>query len=292
LVAEQVEFALRGSNVSCEQTFDDNLHAVEMDEGQMTQVVSNLIINALQAMPSGGHITVHAGNALLRDGSPIPLPPGDYVHLTVTDTGIGISQEHQKKIFDPYFTTKQRGSGLGLASAYSIIRNHDGIMSVDSIVDRGTTFHIWLPATTEAIDLGEPALGALRRGGGRILIMDDEEQFRAATSRVLERLGYSVDAAPDGGAALDLYLDARESTEPYDVVIMDLTVPGGMGGLELIGELRKVDPDVRAIVASGYSSDPVLSDISRYGFQDQVVKPFDVRELTETIERVLEDGGR
>jgi PAS domain S-box-containing protein len=293
LLKEDVEFACRGSNIKCIFKISDDLWAVDVDEGQLNQVVYNMIINAEQAMPKGGVVEVSAENKTISPESGLPLKGGEYVVITIRDSGIGISEENLKKIFDPYFTTKEKGSGLGLATSYSIIKKHDGHISVESKIGIGTTFFIYLPKSEKELPLEEEAgVGELIYGKGNVLIMDDEEILRTAAGLLLGELGYSVDFARDGREAIEVYKKAKDSGEPFNVVIMDLTIPGGMGGKEAIKELLEIDPDVRAIVCSGYSTDPIMSEFKDYGFKAVIVKPYDIDVLSRTVNDVIKGEGK
>ncbi|MHB0875651.1 MAG: PAS domain S-box protein [Anaerolineae bacterium] len=286
LLSESSSFTLRGSNSSCEFAIADDLWPVEVDEGQISQVVQNLVINADEAMPTGGSIKVSAENVVLTEGSGLPLPAGSYVKVSVTDQGVGILPEHLGKVFDPYFTTKQKGSGLGLASCYSIIKRHEGHISVDSEYGTGTTFSIYLPVTREVTPAQAADTPTTVCGHGHILVMDDERVVRNVLQRMLGRLGYHVECACDGHEAVEMYRRAREEGQAFDAVIMDLTVPGGMGGLEAMSLLRQFDPAVKAIVSSGYSNDPVMSEYRRYGFRGVMSKPYRIEELGQSLRRL------
>lgn len=286
LLKETAEFALRGSNVKFVSEIPTDLWAAEVDEGQISQVIHNLILNADQAMPGGGIIEIKAENTLINVESPLPLSEGMYVKISIKDNGVGIPREHLSNIFDPYFSTKQRGSGLGLTSSYSIIRKHCGLIEVDSEIGIGTTFQIYLPATTSLIQK-KHTNSQLTTGKGRVLVMDDEKMLRYVLSEMLQHLGYEVACAKDGTEAIDLYSEAQKHKQPFDAVVMDLTVPGGMGGKEAIQKLLEIDPQVAAIVSSGYSNDPVMAEHQNYGFKEVVNKPFSVGELAEVIGRVI-----
>lgn len=287
LVREASGFALRGSRVKCDITIDKGHHLADVDEGQISQVVHNLVINADHAMPEGGTIKIHCSTARIDKKNVLAMKSGEYVVITVKDDGVGIPREHFAKIFDPYFTTKQKGSGLGLATTYSIIKKHGGHIAVDSKLGSGTTFSVYLPASAESIPANKQEELSVLKGSGSILVMDDEPDVRETTGNVLKRLGYTVDFASDGQEAIDVYVYARERGKPYDVIIMDLTVPGGMGGKEAILKLREIDPSVKAIVASGYSNDPIMADFIKYGFAGVVVKPFRIKDFSMEVSKVM-----
>jgi CheY-like chemotaxis protein len=250
--------------------------------------VQNLVLNAAQAMPQGGMIWINLSN----DSAP-PLRSGlvgPTVRLSVSDTGGGIRPEHVSRIFDPYFTTKSEGSGLGLATVYAIIKKHGGYIEVESELDRGTRFRIWLPATRSALvaPLTNSPFGGSAMMNGRVLLMDDEESIRTMAAQLLRRIGFAVESASDGTVAVAAYRKALEEERRFDLVIMDLTVPGGMGGLECMRELLRIDPRVQAIVSSGYSSDPVMSDHRAYGFAGMIPKPYRITDFAKVIRNVLE----
>jgi PAS domain S-box-containing protein len=285
LVMDSASFVLRGSNVRCEFVIPESIWPVEVDEGQMNQVFNNLIINADQAMPGGGDITIRIENLPSAPRDIPTIKEGRYVEISVSDHGVGISGENLRKIFDPYFTTKQRGSGLGLAIVYSIIKNHGGYIRVESAIGTGSTFHVYLPASAmELPDTGEAERGPLA-GSGKILIMDDEEILREVASEILSHLGYSVVACNDGAEAVALYREAMMNKEPFLAVIVDLTVPGGVGGKETMEKLQEIDSEVVCVVSSGYCNDPILAHYREYGFSGVVVKPYN----TETLGKVLNE---
>jgi len=288
LVDDWSRFALRGSNVNCATDIAPDLWAVDADEGQISQVINNIVLNAKQAMPCGGTVTVTAANIRIEPGTrPVGFdaPDGRYVRISITDEGPGIPDECRRRIFDPYYTTKPKGTGLGLASCYSIVTRHEGHIGVESVPGAGATFHVYLPAATPREGAtAEPVRDALFTGHGRILVMDDEECVRAVAADMLSYLGYTVQTASDGRHALALYQAERDAGRPFDAVIMDLTVPGGMGGVEAMRELRAIDPAVRAIASSGYADDPVMAEHTRYGFQGVIPKPFAVRDLGRAVQ--------
>lgn len=286
-IRDSVEFALRGSNIKCEFDIIDNLWSVEVDESQIGRVLNNLAINAQQAMPEGGIIQVTAENIQADENGPIPVKPGKYVKVSINDHGIGIPQKNLSKIFDPYFTTKQRGSGLGLATCYSIIKKHDGYITVDSALGEGSTFYFLLPAFPEKKPVGDVEKDKIIKGTGKILVMDDEEIIRSVAGRMLNLIGYVAFFAKNGEEAIEKYMEEKEMGEPFDAIIMDLTIPGGMGGEECMAKLKEIDPNAKVIVSSGYSSDPILANYRDYGFRGFLPKPYKVRELNKVLDEVL-----
>jgi signal transduction histidine kinase/CheY-like chemotaxis protein len=287
LVADSAGFALRGSNVRLDYVLNADLWPAEVDPGQISQVVNNLIINAGQAMPDGGTVTIRTANAVVGDDGPAPLPAGDYVTISVSDQGSGIPPETIERIFDPYFTTKQKGSGLGLATVYSIVKRHGGHIGVETSPGRGATFVVWLPAMRHAAVPARKAQDAVAPGAGRVLVMDDEPFVRDVIGAMLERLGYEPSFAEHGEEAIAIYREARALGAPFAAVIMDLTIPGGMGGVEAAQKLRLIEPGVRIIVSSGYSNDPVMANYRDYGFVGVARKPYRVGELSRVLDEAL-----
>jgi PAS domain S-box-containing protein len=292
IIHESTVFASRGSNVVCKHHADLDLWPVEVDSGQISQVFNNLVINAVQAMPKGGALGTCATNCVVSADTGLPLAPGRYVHITVEDTGCGIAPENIGRIFDPYFTTKVNGSGLGLATAYAIIQKHEGCIRVESSVGEGTTFHIYLPAAeTEPVRVtGETQIFVKAKHNGRILVMDDELPIRDLARASLAHLGYEVDTAEHGNEALEKFQSAKKEGRPYLAVIMDLTVPGGMGGKETMKRLLDIDPEVKAIVSSGYSQDPVMANYREHGFVGVVEKPYKIGAIAKTLALLAQDG--
>ncbi len=288
VVREAVEFSLRGSRVVCAVELPTDLWPIMADAGQIAQVVNNLVINADQAMPAGGTITVRAANDDSAQQKVPALKPGRYIRLSVRDSGMGIPREHIDKVFDPYFTTKQIGSGLGLAVTYSIVKKHDGHIAVESTPGAGTTFSVYLPACGERPAEARPDDRRIVPGQGTILVMDDEREVRETIGTMLRRLGYSVELVESGAKAVERYQESLRNNKPFDVVIMDLTVPGGMGGRETMARLQELDPGVRAIVSSGHATDPVMANYAEYGFKGVVAKPFRLSQLSESIAAVLQ----
>jgi PAS domain S-box-containing protein len=289
VIKDTAGFVLRGSKARCDFMLPEDLWPTELDEGQISQVFHNLIINTDQAMPDGGVIRVRAENLMIEAGHSLPLQSGRYIHVSIQDQGIGIPEEHLPKIFDPYFTTKQRGSGLGLATAYSIIRRHDGHITLESQLGIGTTVHVYLPASEKKFTKEEEEEAKPIVGKGRILVMDDEQMIRDLAQEMLTSIGYAAEVTRDGTEAIEVFKKARESGDPFDAVILDLTVPGGMGGREAIAQLLKVDPEVIAIVSSGYSTDPIMSDFRGYGFSGVAAKPYKIQDLSRVLYEVLKD---
>jgi CheY-like chemotaxis protein len=286
LIEEDSAFALSGSKTRCELFLPEDLPSVEIDRGQMTQVITNLLINADQAMQDGGTIKISAEKlAVTGENGILPLQSGDYVALTITDEGPGIADQILPKIFDPYFSTKEYGSGLGLTICYSIVKKHGGHISVQSVEEKGTSFTIYLPVSSVQAEK-EVDEDSLIMGEGKVLLMEDEESVRQTANEMLTFLGYDVELAGDGTEAVRLYKEAFRSDHPFDVVITDLTVRGGMGGIMAVSELIKVDPEVKAIVSSGYSSDS-FSDYKKYGFFDVIAKPYRLQELGKVLSGVI-----
>ena len=287
LVKDAIAVALQGPRSRSKLSISDDLKPVEADDSQLTQVINNLITNADQAMSEGGTVRVTCENVALTGDSGVPLPSGDYVKISVTDGGVGIPRDQFEKIFDPYFTTKQKGRGLGLATSYSIIKRHGGHIAVESEPGTGTTFSVYLRAAGKGASWENADRVIVPRGSGRILVMDDEEIIRDVADGILSRLGYEVECAGDGAHAVEVYAQAKEKGRPFDVVIMDLTVPGGMGGTETLKKLREIDPGVTAIVSSGYSNDPIVTEYGKYGFRGVVCKPYTLKELSDAVQRVI-----
>jgi len=288
LIKEAVELSLSGSKSSCTFNFPADLWAVEVDEGQLVQVINNLIINADQAMADGGKVEVIAKNIPKRKKRPhVALKAGFYIKVSIIDHGIGIPPDDMDRIFDPYFTTKQKGSGLGLAVAYSIIKKHNGVLTVESNLGEGATFHFYLPAIPEYQLSDDEPNEPLYKGKGKVLVMDDEDAILTVIENFLTISGYDVELAKDGAEALEIYKNAKDKEDPFRIVIMDLTVQGGMGGKETIQKLKKVDPHVKAIVSSGYSNDPIMANYKEYGFSGVIAKPYKMKELSRVLHDIL-----
>ena len=293
LLKEATGFALTGSRVKCRFNIPAGLWHAEIDTGQVSQIIQNLVINARQAMPSGGTIELLAENITLNEtqslGRGLPVMSGDYIRVAVTDHGTGIPEEHLEKIFDPFFTTKQKGNGLGLATSFSIARNHGGHISVESEVGAGSTFYLYLPASTQTAAPKQAKTAARKTAGkARILVMDDEKGVREIAGRMLKHIGYKdIEFAEDGAEAIKLYKAALETGNPFTVALLDLTIAGGMGGEVAIQKLLKIDPAVKAIVSSGYIDDPAIAKFREYGFSGVVAKPYTIEELRKAVQDVI-----
>jgi len=289
LLQEAATLTLAGSPVRCEISVPDNLWSVAVDVAQINQVISNLLINAEQAMPAVGTIRISAENLDVgEEYACLPLMKGKYVKLAIADEGVGIPPKYLDKIFDPYFTTKQKGSGLGLAVAYAIIKNNAGYITVDSTVGLGSSFYIFLPATETGSSSEDWEKETVRLGEGRILVMDDEEIVREVLGKMLVRLGYEVEFAQDGAEAVASYAEAKDAGRPFAAVILDLTIPGGMGGKEAIQNLLRIDPEVKAVVSSGYSDDQAMADFRKYGFRQVIPKPYKIAELSKILGEAIQ----
>jgi PAS domain S-box-containing protein len=287
LIQEAVNLALAGSRCGAQLSLSEELWPVEVDSGQLSQALHNILINADQAMPNGGVIMVAAENVMLADQKELPLLPGPYVKIAISDQGTGIDSKYLGKIFDPYFTTKVKGSGLGLATAFSIVKKHGGHLTVESTPGEGATFTLYLPAAQkppapESEPVAEPATGQ-----GKILVMDDEPLVLEVAGRMLNHLGYEVEEAPDGAAALEKYRRAQTEGRPFDAVILDLTVPGGLGGQETLEKLRGLDPQIKALVSSGYADNLVMTRFADHGFQGVIKKPYRLTDFSQVLNRVL-----
>ena len=289
IIRESAEFILHGSNVVCHYTIPDDLWLVDIDSGQISQVLQNLIVNACHAMPEGGKIDISCANITnITSETMLSLHRGDYLKIMIRDYGVGIPEKILDKIFDPFFSTKQEGSGLGLATCHSIINKHDGHIMVQSEPGMGTMFTIYLPAA----DRGKSAVkddrtSLFTSGSGRIMVMDDEPMVRDLAEQMLTHLGYEVVLVVDGAEAIARYKEAREAGDSFDLIVMDLTIPGGMGGAEAVQEILAINPEAKVIVSSGYSNDPAMANYRDYGFSGAVAKPFDLTELNKAVRSVL-----
>ncbi|HFQ81060.1 MAG TPA: response regulator, partial [Desulfobacterales bacterium] len=293
IIRETANFALHGSSVQCLYDIPNDLWLVDLDPGQMSQVIQNLIINARQAMSSGGRIMIKSTNISSPEKEMYPVldPDGKYIKTTITDEGPGIPAAIIEQIFDPYFTTKEKGSGLGLAISHSIISKHGGFIKTASHNKGGTVFTIYLPVTT-----GEPGnqtssitpQSAIKPASGElIMIMDDEKMIRNIAKMMLETNGFEVITVKDGEEALKVYKQYQKALKTVSATIMDLTIPGGMGGKEAVTKILALDPRARVIASSGYSNDPVMTDFHSYGFCAAITKPYLINDLLSTVSQAL-----
>ena len=293
LLRDTAVSALHSSNVKCCLSIPADLWHAEIDAGQISQVIHNLVIQARQSMPGGGAIELLAKNMALREtqslGRSLPIREGDYIRISVADHGSGIPADHLDKIFDPFFITVLKGGGMGLATAFSIARQHGGHLSVESKPGSGSIFYLYLPASTQTAPRPQDKKETTRATGkARILVMDDEKAVRTIAGRMLKHLGYEdVEFASDGAGAVRAYKEALQSGNPFSVAILDLTVPGGMGGDVAVSKLLKLDPGVKAIVSSGYTDESVIVRYSEYGFSGMVAKPYTMEELGKVLRNVI-----
>jgi len=292
IVNEALTFILRGSNVKGTVEIPDTIHALEADEGQLNQVFQNIVINATQAMPGGGVLTVTARNEEILPGNKWSLPPGAYIRLIFADQGCGISENDLKKIFDPYFTTKSAGIGLGLSSVHSIINKHGGHIEARSVIGEGTTITIYLPSVGKVVtDFQKKVVEhtAEDHKGGFILVMDDDEMIRDLSASILTHLGYQVTTCSSGEEAVELYKASVKSGTPYLACFVDLTIPGGLGGQEVAQQILSSFPNARLVVSSGYSNDPIMSNFEKFGFRGAIAKPYNTQEFANVLASVLSD---
>lgn len=295
LAKDSVSSSLSGSDINYEFFIPDDISLVEMDAVQMNQTLHNIVINAMEAMAGEGTIKIYCKNITINEKDNLSLKVGKYVKISIKDQGIGISEENIPKIFDPYFSTKemgeQKGVGLGLTVSYSIVEKHDGLITVESELGVGSTFFIYLPASDKEIVELEPVRKSIPERPvtvrGKVLLMDDEKMIRDFALCVLSRLGYDVEVSKDGAEAIELYKKAKESREPFDMVILDLTNQFGMGGKEAIEKLLDIDPEVKGIVSTGYSDDPVVANFREYSFCGVLTKPYTTDELSKAIKDVF-----
>ncbi len=282
IIQYSTKFALSGSNVTCQFDIADDLLLCDCDENQIGQVIDNIVINAMQAMPQGGKIVIAAANVWQSHGHDQP-----FVRISITDEGSGIPKEIIPKIFDPFFSTKATGHGLGLATVFSIINRHDGWIDVESKPHEGTTFHVFLPASKTGKISGSSHEPVNHKGTGKILVMDDEDFIREIVGTMLEDMGYSVALAKDGQEALSFFAEAERSGQRFDASILDMTIPGGAGGKDVARSMKNISPGAVIIASSGYSEDPVISNPTGHGFTDRIIKPYLKNDLSELLKRVM-----
>ena len=295
LINDSVKFITSGSNVKCELTIDEGLWLTSYDEIQLTQVFDNIVINAMQAMPKGGNISIYTRNIEIFDNYQ-NIKDGKYIKITIDDNGPGIDSEYLDKIFDPFFTTKSTGTGLGLATTYSIIKKHEGYIFVNSKKGLGASFIIFIPVieceannTFDDFSLNNSILkkNLLEINNLNVLVMDDDEIILDIEKKLLEKLGYTVECVKNGEDALSTYKAHLEKGLRFDILLLDLTIKGGMGGIDTIRELKAIDFSVKAILTSGYSNDPIFDEYRKYGFSDILVKPYTIDQLKKVLERSL-----
>jgi len=288
VIENSVRFALSGSRSYSRIEIGKDLWPVQADEGQVAQVIQNIVLNANEAMPEGGTVEISARNVELAEAGSALLPKGGrFVRISIKDSGSGIAESNIQKIFDPYFTTKEKGTGLGLATSYSIVKNHGGMIEVASEPNGGSVFSIYLPAGEEREGKELPIPSASETRKGKILVMDDEDLIRYVVKEMVRSLGHIAETAVTGEEAVDKFTRARNEGKPFDIVILDLTVRGGMGGEQTVKLLREIDPSVKAVVSSGYSEDPAVSDFGSYGFSAFLSKPYMIDVLRETLNTLL-----
>lgn len=295
LLKETCEFALSGSNVNCEYFFEEPLWPIDMDTPHINQIVQNLVVNADQAMPEGGTIIVTCTNTEIPENHANDLPPGFYVKLTFSDSGEGIPYQHLEKVFDPYYTTKgfytNKGSGLGLAIVQSVVNKHGGSIEVNSQMNRGTEFIIHIPAIPYSFSpKNNEEKPDIQSGVGLVIVMDDEEIVRDVAREMLEELGYTVHTTINGNETLEVYDSLTKQGEIIHCVIMDLTIPGGMGGKETVHQLLKKHPSAKVIVSSGYTTDPVMENYKLYGFSEIIIKPYNLNDMSSVVARMTQNN--
>jgi signal transduction histidine kinase/ActR/RegA family two-component response regulator len=288
VVENAARFALSGSSSEYEILSQGDLWMVDGDAGQIGQVIQNITLNADQSMPQGGNVTFSLQNITAESEKPAGLEKRECVLISISDDGHGIPQELRERIFDPYFTTKDKGSGLGLATSYSIVRNHGGIIVLEPRPGKGSTFRIYLPAALGKIQEEEPVSVSAKVSSAKVLVMDDEETIREVAGNLLRALGHECEFAERGESAVAMFKAARDEGRPFDLVLLDLTIRGGMGGAETIQKLRTIDPEVKAIVSSGYSDEAVLSDYQNWGFKIFLKKPYQLEDLQRAVDSLLE----
>jgi CheY-like chemotaxis protein len=284
LIRETVGFALSGSSVSCAFAMADDLWPCNIDRNQIGQVIDNIVINAQQAMPAGGNIEIAASNVPVGEGEHALLVAGDYVRVSIKDSGVGIPKGVLPYVFDPFYTTKTDGHGLGLTVCHSIVRRHGGCIDVESEPGKGSTFRVYLPASRNPPEVAA-ATTARHPGAGTVIAVDDQEVVRNTVREMLESLGYAVVCLSDGKAALEFYKRECMAGQRFAAILLDLTMPGGMGGRELLAEIRKVSQAIPVFAMSGYANDGVMTAPAEHGFSGSIAKPFRLAELSAMLSK-------
>ncbi|MCB0350682.1 MAG: response regulator [Bdellovibrionales bacterium] len=278
IIKDTVGFSLSGSCSSPNLLLPTENIYIYADKGQISQVFQNLVINASQAMPNGGSVEISIEKVDVTTNHTLPLHPGEYFCISVSDQGVGINAEDQKNIFDPYFSTENTGRGLGLATVHSVIKNHGGHVLLESSSPQGSVFKVFLPNSETSTSKSNSK--------GNVLVMDDDLGIRELVNEILNQEMYNVLLCKNGEEALEAFNKKHNTKDEFDFVLLDLTIPGGMGGLETLKRLSKIDPNIKAIVASGYADDSVLANFRDHGFIGMVKKPFCAKDLLKTIEEV------
>lgn len=287
IIEDSVSFFLSGSKSKVKTSYSEDSITVEVEAGQIDQLINNLILNADQSMPEGGVIEINVELMRLKKDQFPGIKKGKYVKIAIKDQGIGIEEKNLGRIFEPYFTTKKEGTGLGLAICYSVVKRHKGFIEVKSEVEKGSVFIVYLPVSSKKIeDKGKQKILDKNWGSGRALIMDDSVDIQILVKKMLEMMGFTCDVASDGEEAIEIYKKAMDEN-PFKIVIMDLTIPGGMGGKKVLEELLTFDPKIKAIVSSGYSTDPVMANYKKHGFKGILTKPYTFDELKRVIGEIL-----
>ncbi len=288
IIEDTCAFMLRGSKIKCECTLPEGLWNVEIDKDKIYEVINNIVLNSMQAMPDGGLLHIFAENVMINKKNNNQYVPGHYLHISISDSGQGIPKHIQKNIFNPYFTTKEKGSGLGLAVSYSIIKKHHGYINFESKENAGTTFHIYLKASLQQLKPAKIEKNNDIHGHGRILVLDDQQIIRRTAERMLRMLGFTPVVATNGEEAIELFRKSRRNHHRFTAVILDLTIRGGMGGEQVLKSLRQIDPDIFAIVSSGYSHDDIMAKYKEHGFNGILKKPYTIDDLSKILSRVGE----
>lgn len=290
LVNEAAILALKGSKVRHDMSVEDGLWMANADEGMVNQAIYNLVMNAEQTMKEGGVIAIRLENVDREGLRPPGLAESPFVKILIKDSDSGILKEDLGQVFDPVFASKSGRRGLGLATAWSIVKKHEGTITVKSEIGKGTEYSVYLPALTEKPAEQKMVPPKMLKVSGRILVVEDEEQLRKIMRDILSRLGYEVVVADEAESGINRFKEALDQANPFDLAIIDLTLPGGMGGKDLLLYLQEIDPGIKAIITSGYSNDPVMADFKKYGFKGSLVKPYRLADLDRIVKQVLNES--